>query len=596
MKAGVQQELLLVPRPFIPSGLQLAHTHLLGAHLGVEKTLERIKTRFYWPGVKKAVEDYCRSCPDCQQVAPRPHLRSPLIPLPIISVPFSRIGMDLVGPLPQSSRGHQYILVVLDYATRYPEAIPLRTMATKGIARELMLLFSRVGLPEEILTDQGTPFMSRIMRDLCQLMKVTQLRTSVYHPQMDGLVERFNQTLKKMLKKTMEADGRNWDQLLPFVLFAIREVPQASTGFSPFELLYGRRPRGLLDLAKEAWEQQPSPHRTMVEHVEEVRERMATIWPMVREHMAEAQTAQARVYNRGAQPREFGPGDKVLVLVPTSKCKFLAKWNGPYEVIEKVGTVNYRVRQPGRRPPTKVYHVNLLKKWVAREVLFSLTPPQVAVKTEPVQVPMGEQLTPSQRQDLQDLVNQNRDVFSAEAGHTDLIQHRIITEPGKRVKLRPYRIPEARREAIAAEVKAMLSAGIIEESNSEWCSPIVLVPKPDESICFCNDFRQLNAISKFEAYPMPRIDELIEHLGRARFITTLDLTKGYWQSLSTTAIVIHWTADDLLAQSLRVINHKKSFISQTPPVDLLIDVSAPVSTCAAKHRSFSHHRHLFSPL
>ncbi|KAJ8333951.1 hypothetical protein SKAU_G00412700 [Synaphobranchus kaupii] len=258
------------------------------------------------------------------------------------------------------------------------------------------------------------------MRDLCQLMKVTQLRTSVYHPQTDGLVERFNQTLKKMLKKTMEADGRNWDQLLPFVLFAIREVPQASTGFSPFELLYGRRPRGLLDLAKEAWEQQPSPHRTMVEHVEEVRERMATIWPMVREHMAEAQTAQARVCNRGAQPREFAPGDKVLVLVPTSECKFLAKWNGPYEVIEKVGAVNYRV----------------------------------AVKTESVQVPMGEQLTPSQQQDLQDLVNRNRDVFSAEAGHTDLIQHRIITEPGKRVKLRPYRIPEARREAIAAKVRS----------------------------------------------------------------------------------------------------------------------------------------------
>ncbi|KAJ8365057.1 hypothetical protein SKAU_G00138880 [Synaphobranchus kaupii] len=189
----------------------------------------------------------------------------------------------------------------------------------------------------------------------------------------------------------------------------------------------------------------------MVEHVEEVRERMATIWPIVREHMAEAQTAQAQVYNRGAQPREFAPGDKVLVLVPTSECQFLAKWNGPYEVIEKVGTINYRVRQPGRRPPTKVYHVNLLKKWVAREVLFSLTPPQVAVKTEPVQVPMGEQLTPSQRQDLQDLVNWNRDVFSAEAGHTDLIQHRIVTEPGKWVKLRPYRIPEARREAIAAE-------------------------------------------------------------------------------------------------------------------------------------------------
>jgi len=144
----------------------------------------------------------------------------------------------------------------------------------------------------------------------------------------------------------MEADGRNWDQLLPFLLFSIREVPQASTGFSPFELLYGRRPRGLLDLAKEAWESQPSPYRTMVEHIEETRERMATIWPIVWEHMAEAQTAQARVYNRGAQPWEFAPGDRVLVLVPTSECKFLAWWNGPYEVIEKVVSTAARTTTP----------------------------------------------------------------------------------------------------------------------------------------------------------------------------------------------------------------------------------------------------------
>ena len=184
--------------------------------------------------------------------------------------------MDLVGPFPRSARGHQYILVIMDYATRYPEALPLRTMASKGIARELMLLISRVGIPDEILTEQGTPFMSKIMKDLATLLNIKQLRTSVYHPQTDGLVERFNRTLKSMLKKVIEADGRNWDQLLPYLMFSVREVPQASTGFSPFELLYGRRPRGLLDLARETWEQQPSPHRTIVEHVEEIQERMAT--------------------------------------------------------------------------------------------------------------------------------------------------------------------------------------------------------------------------------------------------------------------------------------------------------------------------------
>ncbi|KAJ8353327.1 hypothetical protein SKAU_G00208940 [Synaphobranchus kaupii] len=151
--------------------------------------------------------------------------------------------------------------------------------------------------------------------------------------------------------------------------------------------------------------------------------------------------------------------------------------------------VNYCIRQPGRRPPEKVYHVNLLKKWVARDVLCSFHPPQGPAKTEPVEVPIGEQLSKSQRQDVMELVECHRDVFSTEAGRTDLIQHHIITEPGKKVKLRLYQIPEARREAVRQEVRNMLKSGVIEQSRNK----------------------------------------LIERLGRARYISTLDLTKGYWQ-------------------------------------------------------------------
>ena len=121
------------------------------------------------------------------------------------------------------------------------------------------------------------------------------------------------------------------------VLFAIREVPQASTGFSPFELLYARRPRGLLDLAKEDWESRTSPHRTVTDHMEQVRDRMAQVWPIVRDHLRLAQQAQARVYNRGAQLRIFPPCNLVLVLIPMAECKFLAKWQGPYEVVDRVG-------------------------------------------------------------------------------------------------------------------------------------------------------------------------------------------------------------------------------------------------------------------
>lgn len=214
--------------------------------------------------------------------------------------------------------------------------------------------------------------MSCVTKGLSTLLRIKHLRTSVYHPQTDGLVERFNKTLKAMLRKSIERDGCNWDQLLPYLMSAIREVPHASTGFSSFELLYSHKPRGLLDLAKEAWEKQPCPHRTVIEHVEAMKHRVATIYPIVREHMEKAQKEQQASYN---QP-EFQPGDRVVVLVPTVECKFLATWQGPYEIIERVGEVNYRVRQPGRRKVEQTYHVNLLKNWHSAEVLLSSLPPK----------------------------------------------------------------------------------------------------------------------------------------------------------------------------------------------------------------------------
>ncbi|KAK0154826.1 Retrovirus-related Pol polyprotein from transposon 412 [Merluccius polli] len=170
----------------------MAHTHLASGHIWAwTKPRERVVARFYWPGVRRDVERYCQECPSCQRVAPRGGERSPLIPMPIIETPFERIAIRHCGPPAQ------------DY---------------------------RVGLPKEILTDQGSCFMSRVIKELLKILQVAQLRTSVYHPQTDGLVERFNKTIKQMLKKCITEDGKNWDQLLPHVLFAIREVPQASTG------------------------------------------------------------------------------------------------------------------------------------------------------------------------------------------------------------------------------------------------------------------------------------------------------------------------------------------------------------------------------
>ncbi len=189
--------------------------------------------------------------------------------------------------------------MITDYATRYPEVFPLRSVKSKSVATCLVQLFSRVGFPAEILTDQGTNFMSTLLKQVYQLLGIKSLRTTPYHPQTDGLTERFNQTLKQMLRKFVSETGRDWDQWLPYLLFAYREVPQASTGFSPFELLYGRDVRGPLALLQEMWEGNPEREEStsVVSYDLQMRERLQSMTTLAQNHLAEAREQQKTWYD-----------------------------------------------------------------------------------------------------------------------------------------------------------------------------------------------------------------------------------------------------------------------------------------------------------
>ena len=163
------------------------------------------------------------------------------------------------------------------------EADPLKSIDAEHVAKEIIKVFTRVGVPEKILTDQVSQFMSKLLMELYRLLHIHSIRTSPYHPQIDGLVvECFNQTLKSMLQKAVAGEG---NKLIPYLLFACREVPQASTRFSPFKLLYGRNVRGPLYVLHETWKQSED---SVVSYVLATQEKLRDTAEIVKENLTRA--------------------------------------------------------------------------------------------------------------------------------------------------------------------------------------------------------------------------------------------------------------------------------------------------------------------
>ena len=244
---------VVVPEMLRTKVLSMGHDCIMSGHQGVKRTYERVIAHFYWPGVHGDVVSYCRSCDICQRtIAKGRNTKTPLSKMPLIERPFQRVAVDLIGPIaPITDRNNRYILTMVGYATRYPEAVALSKIDAETVAEALVTMFSRVGIPEKILSDQGTQFMSAVMQETSRLLSVRQLVTTPYHPMCNGLVERFNGTLKCMLKRMCAEKSKDWDRYLLALLFAYREVPQENLGFSPFELLYGRTVRGPMAILKE---------------------------------------------------------------------------------------------------------------------------------------------------------------------------------------------------------------------------------------------------------------------------------------------------------------------------------------------------------
>ncbi len=168
--------------------------------------------------------------------------KAPLVQPAVISEPFESVAMDIVGPLPKGKGGCRYILTCVCLATRWPDAVALRSVTAKAVADGLWQIFSRSGIPVRVLSDQGAQFVGKVLTSMCQWMGIEKVRTSPYHPESNGVVERMHGTLKAVLGKCVEKDS-DWVECLPWVLMVLRGMPHAYHGFSPYELIYGFRVR-----------------------------------------------------------------------------------------------------------------------------------------------------------------------------------------------------------------------------------------------------------------------------------------------------------------------------------------------------------------
>ena len=227
---------LIVPKNLRDEVLKQVHGTETSGHFGVNKTLQRLKQRFYWPSCRFDVKQWCASCDKCSsKKGPR---RKPKCPLKLYNVgaPMERIAVDVMGPLPVTRHGNKYLIVAMDYFTKWPEAYAVPYQEAKTVATVLVQEFvCRFGTPLELHSDQGRNFESELIKEMCDILGINKTRTTPYHPQSDGMVERYSQTLATQLSMFVNENHSDWDEHLHTVLMAVHE----STGQTPARLMMG---------------------------------------------------------------------------------------------------------------------------------------------------------------------------------------------------------------------------------------------------------------------------------------------------------------------------------------------------------------------
>ncbi|CAM4943298.1 unnamed protein product [Rotaria socialis] len=337
-------ELPYIPTSMIDQLLQAYHDSPTSGHLGINKTWNKIRDRYFWPGMFKKIKHYVLSCTKCKQFKiDRTKPRGKLQPIEPPTGVLELMGLDFVGPVPQSSNGNKYILVCTDYLSRYAITQATSNCTAETAARFLVeKVILQYSVPKQLLTDRGTHFMSNVFEAIASRCGIHHITATTYHPQCNGLTERFNATLVDSIGTYVNQQQSDWDDYLPYATFAYNTSKQSTLQMEPFKLMYGRDPILPFDT--------PS-HITKLSSVNDYYDQLVRFLQQAKSsawyNIKQQQNVYKRIYDTGRQDLSpLKPGQLVFLkqMMVKNLRKFSPKYYGPFRVIRQLGRLNYEVK------------------------------------------------------------------------------------------------------------------------------------------------------------------------------------------------------------------------------------------------------------
>ena len=555
---------LVVPEQFQKEVIQKAHDALLSGHLGTRKTEKRILGVFAFPKMRKKIKQHIKCCHRCQMISPiRTSERQPMQNLDVNAThAFQDLSLDIMGPsLPVTKRKNRYVMCVICNLTKFVHIIALQNLRADTIAQKLLEMFSFTGLPDILRMDNMGGFRAELIEALKEKLGIESRYGSPFYHRAQGTVERLNATVESVLRKCLMEEGSQWDQILPYINFALRECVHSSVGVSAAEMVFGYKFRGLLDVMRQSWISDDPITKykkiSTVQYIEQLRQRINKALTVAKANNVSAQARSKTQYDRHSSLRKLEIGELVLLLLPTSSSKMEVTWQGPFRLVGKRPNGNYDI-MIGNRKAT--YHINLLRKyyvdddanaarcmmvidspdgggadddlWAAAFDWTDSTGSDTAGTETTTERPIqfGQHLTEHQRDEIQQLIAEFPDVLTDKIGRTNLIEHVIEVVDEQPTFQKSYPIPEALKQQVHDEIQRMLENDVIQiDDDTQYNNPLIAIKKPNGQLRLVHNFIQLNKKTINRPHPMHDIREILNKVASAKFLTHIDIQVCYWQ-------------------------------------------------------------------